>query len=571
MTAPPRHRRAAAARPANNPTIQQSINPLLSLLLALTLASPLVAQEPHYVNAELPWHPARVDSRGQLLAWYEPEKNLGYDQVLRLGWEFIEHRVPADTVHQTGLKVYLLDSTFDGQTLQGRNWQHNPAMVFASFVDGLCGWYPYSGDMTAVQTVREMLDYQLAHGTTPTNWDWAGVPFATSCGGEREYGRCIADLPHDYYGGLETDKVGEMGVGYALFYQMTGESNYLDAARRCADTLARHVRAGDDEHTPWPFRVDGRSGTTLARADFGGDIASCVRLFDELLRLGTGDAASYRKARDLAWNWILRHPLNPQSKAWRHWSGFFEDVSYNPENVNQMLPTMVCYYILTRPDPAAVDPDWKRHVGEMLDWVRQRFGRGPFLGAWGIDEQGRPDGHGCCSRAGLGSHTGRWAAVSALYAERAGDAQAREDAFRSLNYVTYFTDSEGRVSCCGEGYHNPYWFSDGYSDYLRNFTWTMGALPELAPVGQNHLLRSSSVVQQVTYAADRVSYRTFDPEATEVLRLNFRPAHVRAGDAELREHVNLQEPGFTIRPLPQQGDYVLRIRHHGATQVTISP
>ncbi len=126
-------------------------------------------------------------------------------------------------------------------------------MVFASFVDSLVGWYPYSGDEESVKVVREMLDHQLAHGTTPADWEWPGVPFATNCDDEPDYGRCIQDMPREFYGGIETDKVGELGTGYALFYQLTGERKYLDAAIRCAQALAKHVRIGDAEHTPWPF------------------------------------------------------------------------------------------------------------------------------------------------------------------------------------------------------------------------------------------------------------------------------------------------------------------------------
>ena len=100
------------------------------------------------------------------------------------------------------------------------------------------------GTQAAVQAVRGMLDYQLAHGTTPADWEWPGVPFATSCGNQPDYGRCIENMPHEFYGGIETDKVGELGTGYALFYKLTGERKYLDAAVRCAQALARHVRAG---------------------------------------------------------------------------------------------------------------------------------------------------------------------------------------------------------------------------------------------------------------------------------------------------------------------------------------
>lgn len=537
------------------------------LLLLLTAAS-LLAEEPKFVNAQLPYHQAVLDREGKLLAWYEPEKHRGYDRVLRLGWDFIEHGVPLDTRHNTGLKIYLINSVFNSDTLQGTNWQHNPAMVYAAFVDSLIGWYPYSGDDEAIRTVREMLDYQLARGTTPADWNWPSVPFATSCDDQPEYGHCIRNMPNEFYGGLETDKVGELGVGYVLFYEMTSDRKYLEAALHCADALAHHVRTGDDDHTPWPFRVDGRTGVTLALEEYGGDVASSVRMFDELIRLKAGDTAAYQAARDLAWNWVLQHPLNHDSKAWDKWSGFFEDVPHLPDNLNQFLPDMVAYYILSRENPASVDPAWISHVGHLIDWVRLHFGRGPFFGAWAIDEQGSPDGQGCCSRAGLGSSGGRWAAINALFAERSGDGQAREDAFRSINYATYFAGSDGRIACCGADYHEPYWFSDGYADYLRHFSWILGALPDLAPAGDSHLLRSSSVVQKVSYSPKKLAYRTFDTASTEVLRLNFKPERIAAGSSVLMERKDLHEPGYTVEPT-SEGDFIVRVAHQGSTEIVL--
>jgi hypothetical protein len=538
-----------------------------SALLLLT-ASTLKAQ--NYVNAQLPWHDRVLDSAGKLLAWYHPEKNLGYDKVLHLGWDFIEHKVPADRRTGTGLKIYLINAVFDDKTLQGTNWQHNPAMVFGSFVDSLAAWYPYSGDEEAVQTVRGMLDHMLAHGTTPADWDWAGVPFPTNCDDQPDYGHCIQDMPKEFYGGIETDKVGELGIGYTLFYEMTGERKYLEAAIHCASALAAHVRPGDDDHTPWPFRVDGKTGEVLAGEEYGGIVACSLRLLDELRRLNEGDVGNYQKARDTAWTWLRDHPLHAGSTAYDKWSGYFEDVPKNPKNVNQAAPTYTAYYLLGRPDPQAVDPDWVNHVGHLIDWVRRSLGRGPFFGAWAIDEQGEPPTYyGCCSRSGLGSDTSRWAAINALYYEKTRDSQAREDAFRSLNYATYFAAADGRISCCGEGFGGQYWFSDGYSDYLRHFNWVMGAIPELAPVGENHLLRSSTVVQRVQYRDRSLQYRTFDRDGFEVLRLTYKPSRVMAGSRTLPERNDLTEEGYTVEPLPDDG-YVVRIRHTQSSEVEVA-
>jgi hypothetical protein len=535
-------------------------------LAALALGATARADEarPLLVNARLPWHAARVDGEGKLEPWYRSAGGLGYDHVLRLGWNFVERQVPDDP--RTGRKVYLEFPVLDERTLHGTYWQHNPASLYASFVDSLLPWYAYSGDRRAIGVVREMLDYQLVHGTTPAGWEWPDVPFATSCAGAREYGRCLAGLPRGFYGGIEPDKVGLLGLGYVRFYELTRERRYLRAAIRCATALAQHVRVGDARHTPWPFRIDARTGRTLAGAEYGGMIVAPVWLFDELIRLRAGADASFRHARALAWQWLLHQPLNPRSPAWNRWSGYYEDVRYDPRDVNQASPTMTALYLLAH---RSADARWETHVRGLLAWVRAYLGRGLFLGAWGIDEQRAPGGNGCCSPAGLGSDTSRWAAVNALLAERTGDPDARAAAVRSLAYATYFARDDGLVSCCGVGGRYAYWFSDGYGDYLRSFSWAMGGLPELAPEGQDHILRSTSVVRWVSYRRRRLAYRTFDRRAVEVLRLSYRPSGVFAGTRRLPLRRDLAREGFQLRTLPG-GDVVVRVRHDRARLIRIA-
>lgn len=551
------------------------MRPYFMLIPSLKRFDLLPTREPASVRAAqsgpvhklLPWHRAVRDARGRLLPWYRPQAGLGYDRVLRLGWRFIEQHVPRDP--RTGAKVYLNYAVFDGQTLRGAYWQHNPAFLNATFVDSLVSWYPYSGDRGAVRTVREMLDYQLAHGTSSAGWAWSRVPFATSCAGERRYGRCLAGLPRRFYGGIETDKVGMLGLGYLLFYELTGERRYLRAAVATGDALARHVRAGDATHTPWPFRVNARTGAVLDGAQFGGLVVGPVGLLDELIEIRAGNTGAYTHARELAWSWLLKHQLNRDSPAWNRWSGFYEDVPYNPRSINQASPTLTAQYLLSHESPESLDSEWDEHATSLLRWVRTSFGRGPFAGAWGIDEQRAPGKPGCCSRVGLGSTTSRWAAANALLYARTGDERAREQAVRSLSYSTYFAASDGRISCCGQRPGNTFWFSDGYGDYLRSFNWAMAAMPELAPKRQNHLLGSSSVVQSVAYSRGSVAYRTFDADSTEVLRLRFRPRGVTAGVA-LPERDDLAAEGYVIQPLGG-GDYAIRIRHDHSRRVRIDP
>ena len=175
-------------------------------VLALSAFCATAAERAPLVNAQLPWHPAVTDGQGKLVAWHQPDKNLGYDKVLRLGWDFLEHKVPADTKHGTGLKIYLIGPVFQAETLQNTNWQLNAAMLYASFVDSAVAWYAYSGDKDAVATVREMVDHHLAHGMTPADWEWPRVPFSTGCGGDRELADAFPTCPTNSTAALKPTK-----------------------------------------------------------------------------------------------------------------------------------------------------------------------------------------------------------------------------------------------------------------------------------------------------------------------------------------------------------------------------
>jgi hypothetical protein len=555
-------------KPSNiPPTRTLALLAVALVATALTLAEP--ASPARAAAPKLLYHAVKRDSQGRLLAWYQPGRNAGYDHVIRLAWRYLERSVPHDRRWGTKLPVYLVSSVYDRNSGQGAYWQHNPASLYGQFVDSLVAWYPYSGDQQAVSVVRRMLDYQLAHGTSPAGWNWPQVPFATACAGDTYYGRCLAGMPRSFYGGIEPDKVGELGVGYAEFYELTGERKYLRAAIAAGDALASHVRPGDTKHTPWPFRVNARTGAVLRGEEYGGMVVSPVRLFDKLISLGAGNTARYAAARDVAWRWLLNNPLNPRSPAFHKWSGYFEDIPHAPGDLNQASATMTAWYLLAAPDPAALDPGWRAHVHDVIDWVRTFLGVGPYYGAWAIDEQRTVGKRLCCSDEGLGSTTSRWAAINALYAARTGDNEARENAARSLSYATYFADDQGRVVCCGDDFPSGYWWDDGYADYTRSFNWAMAALPGLAPSGQDHLLSSSSVVQGVSYAPHRIGYRTFDRQGTEVLRLSFRPGTVTGNGRALALRSELDGQGYTVTSMGG-GDVLVRIRRDSTGDILIS-
>jgi hypothetical protein len=126
----------------------------------------------------------------------------------------------------------------------------------------------------------------------------------------------------------------------------------------------------------------------------------------------------------------------------------------------------------------------------------------------------------------MGSHTSRYASLNALWYEITGDAAAKEKAFRSFNWATYMCRPNGVVNV--GPVDQSIWWADGYADYIRHFLSGLGSVPEWAPPGKNHLLRSTSIVRSVYYRPEDVGYEVFDDASTEVLRLGFPPARLWA-------------------------------------------
>lgn len=519
-------------------------------LAALFLLGPLA---PLRGAEALNGHPVVLDASGKLLSWVTPQE-AAYDRVMRLAWDYLLHGVP---IESNGLKVFFTYCCLDPQKLRGVAWPHNSAGLYAMLADSAAAYYAYSGDRAVVELVGNLLDYQLTHGTTPAEWRWGSVPYASSDHGATEYRGAhdfLYDRKHpgrgDGYGVIEPDKLGELGYGYVKFYELTGDVRYRDAALSCANALARHVRPGDAEHSPWPFRV--YAETDVAREEYSANVIGPVHLFDALVWLNLGDVPSYRRARQVAWTWLMAYPMRTS-----RWSTYFEDVYIiePPDNYNQYSPLETARYILQHVE---YDPDWRDHVSKILKWVEDTFGRdvpnepGNQWGATTISEQ-LHDMHK------MGSHTSRYASVNALWYEKTGDAAAKEKAFRSFNWATYMCHENGLVNDMPVK-EQSIWFSDGYGDYIRHFMAGLGSVPEWAPAEENHLLRSSSVIRSVSYLPNEINYLTSDDASTEVLRTNFTPRRVTADGKELAKRADLAQPGWIF----DERLRVLTIRHEGS-------
>jgi hypothetical protein len=537
---------------------------LLGLVTCLVLPlGQALATEPGTLHDR----PVVLDESGKLLSWLRPQET-AFARNATSAWNFLATQVP---VQSNGLKTFYAYPSFSPITQVPTQWLHHPAGLNSMLVESGLAIHAYTGDRSVLELLRPLLAYQIDHGMTPADGVWPNVPYSSSMPGVTSYqgGDDVwaCDNPEpcgrgDGYGVIEPDKVGESGLGYLRLYKATGDTRFRDVAIDCADALAANVRKGDATHSPWPMRVHAQSGEI--REEYGANVIAPIKLFDELYRLQLGDQQKYQRAWMMAWAWMMEYPMRNN-----HWSGYFEDIpimTSPSDNLNQYIPMETARYLMQRPK---LDPYWREHVKQLLDFTEKTFGgdshNGPGLqwGAIAIGEQ-------LIYNYKMGSHTSRFASVNALWFDRTGDLEAKEKAFRSFNWATYMNDGNGAVSTVPEG--GDTWFTDGYGDYIRHYMSGMAAVPEWAPPGENHLLGTTSVVQEISYGSEAITYTTFDAEATDVLRVSKRPGQVLAGDRRLREVKDLQEEGYTLQSLGGE-DYALRIHHvsSGAVKIDFGP
>jgi hypothetical protein len=460
------------------------------------------------------YHDVKTDAAGGIVPWYGSGPSEAYDHDIRLLWSFWSgmRKCP------NGVPYYLLHDVW-------KEKEDDPRGLGGDQINmALDSWhllYGYLGDPAIQQNMTMMADYWLEHGMSKSDLLWANLPYPYDL--DVQSGKYDGDMRAGK-GYLQPDKAGSFGIQLVDLYKMTGQTKYLDAAVGIADTLAARVIPGDAEHSPWPFRVnastglvaiDVRDGKTFTAA-YTTNWTPTLKLFHQLQTLHRGNQKAYSKASELVTTWLKSYPLKTNS-----WGPFFEDIPTADYSDTEINADTMAAYLLEHPEWG---PDSALQAKGILRWSYNTLGNHNFkaLQVVPINEQTRYLVPG-------NSHTSRHAWVELLYCETTKDCSGKEQAIRRLNWATYSVGEDGK-----NRYPNDdIWLTDGYGDYIRHYLRAMASSPELAPEGQNHLLRTTSVIQHISYEPDQITYTKFDAKSRERLKLGDGvPRSVQGGKME---------------------------------------
>jgi hypothetical protein len=500
-------------------------------------------------------HPVQLDDKGKLLPWPMPD-DIGYSYSSHF---LTQWTILWDQHNRQRLHYFYCCFDFDRTTFElapDPHWVNSTGYLRAMMEGFIERLYPYTGDPRTLTFLQSFVDYELENGTTPEGYAWAQVPYASANPGTKHYSGWSQLGAEDF---VEPHVVGEDGYGYLRLYEMTGNTKYLRAAIHCADALVKNYKVGDENNSPWPVRLYARDGKAEGRpmGPYSANVSEPIMLFDELIRLKQGDVDGYTRVRAGAWDWFQKYPL-----ANNVWVGYFEDTVASMGNMNQVIPLEFARYVLLHPDK---DPQWREHAKQLIEWVKTtpKWAKYIVHGATVTTEQGNGINF-CCNAPNqcCDSHTSRLAAVEALYFAKTGDVAYRDAAFRSYNWVTYF---QGLSFGAHSPFSTQWWFTDEFADGPRRMMDAFWAVPEWAPADESHLLGSSSVVTKISYGKGSVTYSTFDPRSSDVLRLDFVPEFVTADGKPLGRRKDLDQAGFTF----DDATRVLRIRHDDAREIDV--
>jgi hypothetical protein len=524
---------------------------------------------------KLIYHNIRTDAGGNIIPWSHDEPGKAWSHVIDLVWNFWDTM----RIDMNGIPYYMNHQVWSAPENDPRGLGGD------QFAMALSSWrllYAYSGNERIKENMRFIADYYLSHGFSSANYDWANVPYP--------YNTLIYSGIYD--GDMiigknytQPDKAGAFGIELLHLYKMTNnerypnvtDDEYLNAAVKIANTLAKHTKDGDENNSPLPFKVNAvtgeigkllnnnRSEQHVGLSSYTTNWSGTLELFLELQQLNVGEVQLYKQAFDKIINWMKKYPLQNNK-----WGPFFEDIpGWSDTQINAITFTQ---FMMNHPE---YFPNWKTEVRKVFDWVYEKLANEQWkkYGVVVVNEQTAYLQPG-------NSHTSREASAELQYMKLTGDMFHYDNAVRQLNWATYMVDDDGKNRYPNDAN----WLTDGYGDYVRHFLRSMAAIPALAPSDEEHILSSTSVVQEAAYAplpdkwymnwlgktdlkTIRIFYRTFDTTGTEQIRLLKKPSAVLLNLKPVTELKELTAQGFTWKALNKGG--ILTIKRENCDKVIV--
>jgi hypothetical protein len=516
-----------------------------------------------FANDVLNTHQVILDDKGKIIPWYKPTDH-AYDQFLRQRWNFVKTKAPMSPgpePRSSYPQYYFYCAYWDRNgVLEADTWMNDVGEKIPNWFESARLYYAYTGDDSVMKIVKDLVDYTIAHGTSPANFAWPNFPYTTTNAGDMEF-RGFTDKKRFLLHEIQVDHAGDMGLAYYRLYLFTQDKKYLEAAIQVADTLASHARVGTATRSVWPYRVVMDTGKVTE--EYGANWAPSYMLLGSLVRAKLGSVDKYEEARAKVRAFIMEYPMKTGIWTDAHSDGYITGKAYK----SNLSASNMVLYMLDDPD---FDPSWKRDVPKLIKWTEDNFvfrsAPGEPSTQWGANIVGEQDDF----MYKMDYQTARYAAETARWYAISGDETYKEKAYRALNWVTYASTATGQCNESPLTLKKPIsnWWSDCYGEGPRMFYPAFAGVPEFAPPREDHILYSTSILRSVLYQKNQLRYEAMGGTGTDYLRLSFLPKHIELERTNLIQSKTCASDCYSVKELGN-GDFALTIRRTGSGNVSI--
>ncbi len=560
-------------------------NPECSLLIFLfcfftqSFVMPLVvwSQQQPAISEVKPFKPTRyygheavLDRYGVVAPWYT-QPNGQCDYRIRIAAETLK-RYPWTTTQNAVIAApdYLFTSNWE-ISAEGKitpkdfgDWSNGDlGQRSTSVLKGMVDYYRYSGDPAAIAHMTYMGNYLLDYCLTPTDHSWPNFPISVPTKG-KAYGKANPN------GMIQLDISAGMGEALLRAYQVTKNPRWFDAVKHWGDLFAEKCNL-DSSSAPWTRYAipvgDRYKGDPRGNTQTGG-VTMILSLLDELIRIGYAGKNNQLITARAAGVRYLKDKLLPQWTADQTWGFFFWD--WLNETQNCSTTSDVAGYMIRHKEDF---PNWRNDARNILTLFLNHSSADPksggdvYNGAWAY-----PESSSCCGRS-LWYAPLMVGSVMAQYGVVADDPLMQELAYRQMILQTYDVHETGvsEDNIDGGVLVNSGWLNIAHPWPLLWVQQAIGWLPErLGASRENHLVRTSAVVDSIIYDKDLITYSTFNSprETIDILRLSYVPAGITADGVRLSHLRILKNNGYTLTKLPN-GDAIVHIRHDGKKRIVV--
>jgi hypothetical protein len=347
----------------------------LIILLILSVSISGYAQNIRLTGEKLLYHEIVLNpADNTILPWYSTDLGKSYDFVINATWNFWDTM----RIDKNGLPYYMNHQVWRG------DFNDRRGVGGDQFAMALSSWnlyYGYSGNEAVKEEMKFIADYYLTHSLSPADAVWPNIPYP--------YNTLIYSGIYDGDmvigpGYTQPDKAGSFGLELVKLYKMTTttfypnitDKRYLDAAINIANTLSTQIKVGDENNSPFPFKVNAISGEIGKLKDNSGsgkddqlssytsNWSGTMELFLNLIELKVGETEKYQKAFDVLLNWMKNYPLKNNK-----WGPFFEDVpGWSDTQINAVT---FAQFMMNNPE---YFPEWKSEVVGIFTWIYKTLG-----------------------------------------------------------------------------------------------------------------------------------------------------------------------------------------------------